>query len=236
MSVAAIVPAAGASRRFRGTTAKPFAPVAGRPLLAHTLGALQRSPAIRWIIIVVRADDRTRVRALLKRFGITKALSPCLGGASRAESVANGFSALPDGARWVLVHDAARPCVSDRLLAASIDAARRYGAVACGLPATATVKAVDDARRVRVTLERDHLWCVQTPQAFRRDWFAQALARAGGRWERFPDDAAMVEAAAFPVQMIPGDPLNLKVTTREDLLLVEAVLTARPPAAHRTAR
>lgn len=222
--VAAIVPAAGAGRRMGGGAAKLFLPLDREPLLAHTLRALQESPLIRWIVLVVRDEDRRQAGALLKRHRILKALAPCRGGASRAASVARGFAAVPRQARWVLVHDGARPCVSRQLIDRAVREATRAGAVACGLPAHLTVKAADEDGQVRLTLDREQLWFVQTPQVFRRDWFAEALARADHRLDGFPDDAALVEAAGFPVRMIPGDAMNLKVTTRDDLLLAEAIL------------
>ncbi|MBI4343194.1 MAG: 2-C-methyl-D-erythritol 4-phosphate cytidylyltransferase [Candidatus Omnitrophica bacterium] len=233
MSVAAIVPAAGASQRFgpprqagRGTRAdKLFATVHGQPLLAHTLRALQACPSVSWIVLVARPGRLAAARQLLRRYRIAKALPPVRGGALRAESVARGFAAVPAQARWVLVHDAARPCLTPALLARAIAAAKRHGAVACGLPAGLTVKAVDARRDVRLTLDRERLWFVQTPQVFRREWFGQALARVlGNGLAEFPDDASIVEAAGFSVRMIPGDQLNIKVTTREDLLLAETIL------------
>jgi len=225
--VAAIIPAAGAGRRVGGTSGKLWLPLRGLPLILHTLRVLQKSPAVRWIILVVRPDDRRRMQRLVRRHRITKALPLCLGGASRAESVARGFTAVPPEAGWVLVHDGARPCLTRRLVDETVRAARRHGAVACGLPASLTVKAVDEQSQVRVTLDRDHLWFVQTPQVFRREWFAEALTRADGTLECYPDDAAVVEAAGFPVRMMPGDPLNIKVTTKDDLLLAGAILAAR---------
>ena len=227
MSVAAIVPAAGTGTRFGGRVAKPFAQVREAPLLVQSLAVLQASSAIRWIVLAVRAGDEPAAANLLKRYKITKALPPCRGGACRAESVARAFAALPRAARWVLVHDGARPCVSRQLIEQAVQAGKRFGAVACGLPASLTVKAVDDRGEVRLTLDRDQLWFVQTPQVFRRDWFAQALAQADHGLERFPDDAAIVEGAGFPVRMIPGDPLNIKVTTQDDLLFAEAILARR---------
>ncbi len=237
-SVAAIVPAAGDGTRIGAPVSKLFLPLGGQPLLAHALRVLQAHPAIRWIVLVVREADRAAARALLARHRVTKALPPCLGGASRAESVAKGFAAVPPQAAWVLVHDGARPCVSRRLIDDALRAARRQGAVACGLPASLTVKAVDERRQVRLTLDRSSLWMAQTPQVFRRDWFAQALARAclspsgDGRQadhqlSHFPDDVAILEAAGFPVAMVSGDRLNLKVTTKDDLLLAEAILRSR---------
>ena len=227
MDVAAIVPAAGAGHRVGGPTSKLFVSLNGQPLLMYALSVLQESPAIRWIVLVVRDDERAQAEALIKRRKITKALAPCLGGTSRAESVAKGFAALPRAARWVLVHDGARPCVSRELIQRAVRAAKRLGAVACGLPAMLTVKAVDEHRQVRLTLDRDRLWFVQTPQVFRRDWFAKALEQADHDLKQFPDDAAIVESAGFHVSMIPGDPLNVKVTTQEDLLVAEAILNRR---------
>ena len=225
--VAAIVPAAGEGRRLAGPRSKLFLTLNGEPLLAHTLRALQGSPAIRWIIPVVRSHERPQVEALIDRYRLTKALGPRLGGASRAESVANGVAALPREATWVLVHDGARPCVSAALIQASVRAAKRQGAVTCGLPASVTVKAADERREVRLTLDRDQLWFVQTPQVFRRDWFVEALTRADHQRSGFPDDAALMESAGFHVWMVPGDPLNIKVTTPEDVILAEAILKSR---------
>jgi 2-C-methyl-D-erythritol 4-phosphate cytidylyltransferase len=232
--VGAIVPAAGASRRMGGAN-KLFLPVGGRPLLAHTLAALQADAEIGWIVPVIQPGDQDHVKALVNMHGITKALAPEPGGPSRTASVARGFAALPPEAEWILVHDGARPCVRASLIRETIREARRAGAAAAGVPAPMTIKVVDERRAVRLTLDRTHLWLVQTPQVFRRDWFAQAIERAGlaggtahagnGRAvDEYPDDAALVEAAGLPVTMVPGDPLNIKVTTPEDLVLVEAIL------------
>lgn len=224
--VAAIVPAAGQGRRFGGRTPKAFARLNGRPLIVHTLAALQRSPAVRWIVLVVDPAQRPLTQRLIERYGITKALlAP--GGSSRAESVARGAAMAPRQARWILVHDGARPCLTGQLIRRAVQAAHRYGAVACGLPASLTVKRASVSGDVRSTLDRDRLWLVQTPQVFRRDLFAKALERANHGVARFPDDASIVEAAGYRVRLILGDPLNIKVTTRDDLILAEAVLRSR---------
>ena len=238
--VAAIVPAAGVGSRVGGRRNKLFLPLAGEPLLSHALRALQASAAVQWIAMAIRPEDQAQVDTLLRRCRITKALPSVPGGASRAESVASAFGGLPAGAKWVLIHDGARPCLTPALVSRLVSAAKRHGAVACGLPASLTVKAADEDRWVRVTLDRERLWFVQTPQVFRRDWFSEALARAGLAkgcpWlnghaaralERFSDDAALVEAAGFAVRMVQGDPLNIKVTTKEDFLLAEAILQSR---------
>ena len=231
--VAAIVPAAGLSRRFGVSRSKPLVSLYGHPLLAHTLRALQDSQAVGWIIPVIREQDRKTIQRLVSRYHLSKVLQLCTGGASRAESVRRGAAALPTKAKWVLVHDGARPCVTPALIEQVVQEARRRGAAVCGLPAPVTVKAVDAHHQVRLTLDRDTLWFVQTPQVFRRDWFEQSLAAAHRCLSDFPDDAAIVEAAGFSVQVIAGDPGNLKVTTPEDLLLAEAILKSRNGHAHR---
>ena len=227
MSVAAIVPSAGASRRFGPGRNKLFAPLAGRPLLAHTLLALQQAGPVRWIIIPAQAGEHRRIQAILRRYCITKALPLVVGGASRAESVARAVAALPPAAQWVLIHDGARPCVTPRVIRSAVAASRRWGAVACGQPAWLTVKEASKDGRVRRTLDRNRLWFAQTPQIVRRDWLTRALARTGRQVGQFPDDVSILEAAGLPVHLVPGDPLNLKVTTREDLLLAEAILQKR---------
>ena len=232
MSLAAIVPAAGAGTRFGASAEKLFAPLGGMPLLASTLRALEHVPEIRWILPVVRAGDERRVAELAEGAGISKAMPPCVGGASRAESVARGLTTLPPAVAWVLIHDGARPCVTPELLREAIRAGKRHGAVACGVPASVTVKAVDEDDVVRLTLDRDTLRFIQTPQVIRRDWFAEALCCAGASLASFPDDISLVEAAGFPARVIPGDPLNMKVTTPEDLWLAQAVLARRERAAH----
>jgi 2-C-methyl-D-erythritol 4-phosphate cytidylyltransferase len=213
-------------------------PLADEPLLLHTLRVLQASPEIRWILVAARPEDRAGISAIIRRGRITKALPPVAGGASRGESVACAFGAVPARAAYVLVHDGARPCLTPALVSRAVREAARHGAAVCGLPAAVTVKEVDQERRVRVTLDRDRLWFVQTPQVFRRDWFAQALdrtgfGRAGGNGhaaaalQQFPDDASLLEAAGFAVRMVPGDAFNIKVTTPEDLVLAEAILKFR---------
>ena len=230
-----------------GTTGKLFVMLHGRPLLAHTLRVLQESRLIQRIVLVVRDGEQAQAAALIARHKITKALSPCLGGDSRAESVAKGFAALPRETEWVLVHDGARPCAGPALVESVVAEAKKHGAAAAGVPAWLTVKAVDAERRVRLTLDRGSLWFLQTPQAFRRDWWDAAVARvriiekATGNGavpkplEEFPDDAALLEWAGFPVRMVQGDAANIKVTTKDDLIMAEAILRNRAAAKPRTA-
>ena len=222
--VGAIVPAAGRGVRLQRRRSKAFVLVAGKPLVLHALRALQESPAIRWVVVVVQPSDRARLARLVRAHRLTKVCAIAPGASSRAGSVARGLAALPAEARWVVIHDGARPCVTRALIEQAVARAKRCGGVACGVPASVTVKAVDPDRGVRLTLDREQLWFVQTPQVFRRDWLEDALARVRGPLEQFSDDAALLEWAGFPVRMVPGDALNIKVTTPADLVLAEAIL------------
>lgn len=218
------MPAAGQGRRLGSRQRKAFVPLADEPLILHVLRALQATPAIGWIVVVAHPEDLLRMRRLVQRQRLRRVSAVVAGGPSRARSVVRGVAALPSAAKWLVIHDGARPCVTPSLMTSVIRHAKRSGAAACGLPASVTVKAVDESGAVRLTLDREALWFVQTPQAFRRDWFQEALKRAGEECEAMPDDVSFLEWAGFPVRMVPGDPLNIKVTTREDLLLAEFIL------------
>lgn len=225
--VGVVIPAAGKGERLGSRTSKAFVPLAGAPLVLHALRAFQASPAVGWMVAAVRAEDRARLQHLARAHRLTKLCDVVVGGASRSASVARGIAALPAQAKWVVVHDGARPCLSRRLIASVIAEARRHGAVACGLPAPVTIKAVDAQRYVRMTLDREGLSLIQTPQAFRRDWWCEAISRVDHQLDGMPDDVALLEWAGFPVRIVSGDPLNIKVTTKDDVLLAEGILKSR---------
>lgn len=225
--VGVVIPAAGRGARLGSRLAKAFVPLAGKPLILHTLDVVHATPSVGWIVIAVRPEDRARMQRLVHAHRLTKLCAIVEGGASRAESVVRGVAALPAQARWVVVHDAARPLMTRQLLERTLRHARRFGAVACGLPASVTVKAVDQDQAVRLTLDREGLWLVQTPQVIRRDWLSQALERVDGSLAQMPDDAAVLEWAGFPVRLVPGDPRNIKVTTPDDLVMAEALLKSK---------
>jgi 2-C-methyl-D-erythritol 4-phosphate cytidylyltransferase len=231
--VGAVIPAAGLGRRLGGSVRKALVPVAGQPLLLHSLRACDAAEAIGSIVIAAHADDVPVLQRMVQAERLSKVTAVVEGGVSRAASVAAAIAALPAEAAWVAVHDAARPCVTPALLTATIDAARQTGAAACGLPAPMTIKSVDVRGLVRMTLDREGLWLVQTPQVGRRDWFDEALRRvralriADDPLAGFPDDVSLLEWAGYPVRMVHGDAWNLKVTTAEDVLVAEVVLRTR---------
>jgi 2-C-methyl-D-erythritol 4-phosphate cytidylyltransferase len=199
---------------------KLFSPLGGRPLLARTLAAFQDCSAIDRVVLVLAAESLAQGLTLAEEEGFSKVRTVCPGGRRRQDSVREGLEVLGSCA-WVVIHDGARPLVTARLIEEGLAAAQETGAAVCALPAQDTVKRVDAQGRVVRTLDRRRLWLIQTPQVFRYDILRQAHKRS-----RRPatDDAALVERLGHRVQVYPGSPRNLKVTTPEDLALAEALL------------
>ena len=208
-----------------GGADKLFAPLAGRPLLAHSLDAFQRCPAVERVVLVLSERNRRQGEALVEGGAFSKVEAVCLGGGRRQDSVRAGLSALEGLAPhdWVVVHDGARPLVTPALIEAGLAAACETGAAACAVPVQDTVKEVDEGGLVRKTLDRERLWLVQTPQVFRYDMLRDAHRR--GR-AYATDDASLVEALGQRVRLYVGSRRNLKVTTPQDLALAEALLKA----------
>ncbi len=222
----AVVPAAGAGRRVGGRTAKQYLPVAGRALLAHTLDALEHTPRLAALVLVV-ADGDTHWRRCVpaRRDPLT-----ATGGATRMASVRAGLAALAGRAAdddWVLVHDAARPCLPrddlGRLLAA-VDAHPVGGLLA--RPVADTLKrGAGVPAEVVATVDRDNLWHALTPQVFRHALLRDALARAADAGLEVTDESAAVEHAGHRPLLVTGSAMNIKVTRPEDLALAERLLS-----------
>lgn len=227
MTAKAIVAAAGSGRRMGAGISKVFLPLAGRPLLLHTLETLAASPCLEGVVVVVRGEDVPLCRRLVQGAGLGKVEAVVAGGAERQDSVARGLLALGEGADVVAVHDGARPLCSPALVEATVAAARRTGAALAAVPVKDTIKVVDADGRVVSTPDRRGLFAAQTPQAFRLEVLREAFAAASARGWRATDEAALVEALGRPVAVVPGEEANLKVTTPMDLALAEEILRAR---------
>ena len=219
--VVAIVPAAGCGRRLGSKVPKPFVPLAGRPLIVHTLKAIEGCAAVDAIVIAAQRPFIKRCRDLAAAYGIRKLIDVVAGGKTRYESVKNGLASLRRPFEIVLIHDGARPLVDSKTIAASVRLARRYGACVAAVPESDTVKFAGPDLVVRKTLDRSRVFRAQTPQAFRYNVIAKAYApprRAA------TDDAALVEAAGGRVRILPGSYRNIKITTKEDLRIAEVLL------------
>ena len=217
----AILLAAGVSRRMDGVD-KVWADVRGRPLLALSLERLAAVDGIEEIVVVAPGARHIDIGELAFGLGVSPKLPlRCVdGGERRRDSVAAGLAALPD-ARWVLVHDSARPLAGSALASRALEAAREAGAAVPGLPVADTIKRVDGEGLVRETPDRASLRAIQTPQAFDADLLRRAHATIEGD---ATDDAALVEQLGAPVRVIEGEAQAFKVTTAEDLERLRALL------------
>lgn len=223
----AIIVAAGRSERMAGVE-KSLAPLAGAPMLLHSVRAFEKCERVHEIVVVTRADLQARVQALLERDGVTKLHGVVEGGETRDESARHGLSALSRDVEIVLVHDAARPLVTGALIERVVAAAASTGAALPGVAPVATIKRWESGVSAG-TVDRDSLREAQTPQGFRRDLLARAFAAAMKDGWHGTDEAACVERTGAPVALVEGDRRNLKVTVPDDLVLAEALLSGHAP-------
>jgi 2-C-methyl-D-erythritol 4-phosphate cytidylyltransferase len=222
----AIVPAAGSGSRFGGEKPKQYLDLLGRPLIYHTLAALTACPDIERVWVVLAPDDPWWPQYDWSGLGAKLETVRC-GGATRAESVANGLQAAAMVAAdddWILVHDAARPCLSaamlERLFTELAD--DPVGGI-LAVPVADTVKRADAEQRVAATEPRDALWQAQTPQMFRYGQLQKSLENEIS----VTDEAGAIEAAGLKPKLVRGDSTNLKVTWPADLALAAMILRAR---------
>jgi 2-C-methyl-D-erythritol 4-phosphate cytidylyltransferase len=227
--VGVIVPAAGPGRRLGGGGPKALAELAGRSLLAHAVEAMEANRCTAVVVVVAHPDALEATAKLLAEEGFAKVAGVVPGGPTRRASVAAGLRALPRGPRYVAVHDAARPLTGpgavDRLLQLLL-AAGAAGVVP-GVPVTDTIRRVGAAQRSTGIVDRDLLRAMQTPQLFVREALEAAHRLARRDQAEATDEAALVELAGHPVQVVPGDPENLSVVTPLDLAVAETLLARR---------
>jgi 2-C-methyl-D-erythritol 4-phosphate cytidylyltransferase len=221
---AAILVAAGKGSRMGPKTNKLFLEVAGRPVVAHTWRRFDDARCIAEIILVVRKGMRRAFEDLAAKFKFKKPFRIVVGGAERQDSVWNGLEALSATAEIVAIHDAARPCTSEELIEATIKRAAETGAAVAARPVTDTIKQSADGKFVQRTLDRSHLWSVQTPQTFRVEVIRRALAEARRCKLRFTDDTAACELIGQSVRLVSMLAPNPKVTVPGDLPFIESLL------------
>ena len=222
--VTVIFPAAGQGKRMQAGVNKVFLELAGKPILVHTLLKFSRCEAVDKLVVVVAPEEVLFIKRALRGVPGLKPYTVVAGGAERQFSVANGLKAMDPETDLVLVHDAARPLVSPVTIACVIDEARRSGAAIAAVREKNTVKVVDSNGIVKKTPERAQLWKVQTPQGFKREIIEEAYQKAMQDGTMGTDDASLVERLGVPVKVVTSDYRNIKITTPEDLLIVEAFL------------
>lgn len=221
---AAIVPAAGTGSRMGLAVPKQFHELAGLPILIHTLRRLELVEELGGIVVVAPAAHRAEVEELISRYRLTRIIGVVAGGRLRQDSVKAGLDSLPASTVIVLVHDGARPLVPVALIRACLREAAKTGAAMAAIPVKDTLKAVAEDGLISNTVDRQHLWQAQTPQAMRTDLLKKAFAAAAQDGFVGTDEAALLEHINAPVTVVPGSERNIKITRPEDLELAEALL------------
>jgi 2-C-methyl-D-erythritol 4-phosphate cytidylyltransferase len=203
---------------------KLFLEIAGKPVVVHTWKTFDSAKCIDEIILVVRDGLQSAFEELADSFCIQKKFRLIAGGKERQDSVWNGLEAVTNGTEIVAIQDAARPCTTERLIAATIEAARESGAAVAAQPITDTIKESADGKVVSRTLDRSKLWAVQTPQTFRLEIIRRALTEVRKRNLLVTDDTAACELIDQPVRLVTSAEPNPKVTKPEDLPYIEMLL------------
>ena len=236
-SYAVILPAAGRSRRFRDKHyKKPFVPLAGQAVWLHAAERLLAREDVKQFLVVVAQEDREEFD---RKFGANVVfldIEVCQGGARRVDSIHNALQKVRTDIDLVAIHDAARPCLAPEWIDRLFTAAARHHAAILAVPVASTLKRVgvgsphSTDRKIVETVDRSNLWAAQTPQVFRRELLLEAYAALPPGETAPTDDAQLVERLGKPVMVVEGSPLNLKITTREDLKLAEQILRILPKA------
>ena len=222
-AVCAVIVAAGSSRRMGGEN-KLLLEIDGVPVLARTLSAFQKCAAIRDIVLVCREQDIMPYTELAKAFSIDKLCTVTRGGETRTESVLAGITAAPENAVLVAVHDGARPLVSEAVIVTKPFQREELVKRVAHRYELYSIKRIKDGN-IAADVARDTLAAVQTPQVFRKDLLRRALTSAAERGYSFTDDCAAVESLGTIVKATHGSYQNIKITTPEDILVAEALLT-----------
>lgn len=221
--ITAIVPAAGAGRRFERSTGKTFVNLGGVPLLIHTLRRLQSIELITEIIPVLREDEIEKGIEMIDTHEVKKIKRVVPGGDERQDSVYNAIRLLEKG-DLILIHDGARPIFPIGLVERLVQAIRGVDGVVPAIPLKDTLKVVDDSDVVVSTANRERFRAIQTPQVFRFEIIRKAYEKAYVEGYRATDDAALVERIGGRVKVIAGSPFNIKITTPEDFEIVKFLI------------
>jgi len=224
--VSAIIVAAGKGIRMSDTERKQYVMLSGRPILAYTLTVFDACEEIDKIFLVIPEEDFDFCQqTILLPLGLKTKIKLVAGGTERQDSVYNGLLAIDKpGDSIVIIHDGVRPFIRVEHLTASVNGAKESGACILGIPASDTLKRVDNAGYIDETFNRDSMWLAQTPQSFQLDLIIKAHEQAIQDGYRGTDDALLVERMGKKVKIISGSRYNIKITTQEDLILAKAMI------------
>ncbi|GLC89992.1 2-C-methyl-D-erythritol 4-phosphate cytidylyltransferase [Lysinibacillus piscis] len=225
MQYEVVLPAAGSGKRMGAGQNKLFLYLLGKPILAHTLEVFERDDRCTGIWLAVKPEERAFIERMLVEYGITKVKGLPDGGAERQHSVHSCLKAM-EQVSIVLVHDAARPFITHDIIAHLVESAHDYGAAIAGVRAKDTMKKVSNGI-IEETVDRESLWMVQTPQAFRFELIVEAEDVAEKVGFLGTDEAMLMERLGHEVRIVESSYENVKITTQEDLVFGEAILHKR---------
>ncbi len=224
LRVGVVIPAGGTGKRMGAKVPKQFLLLGGRSVLQRTLARFESISDVNEIVLVVPKNYWERARSLVKRVGFRKVRHVVVGGRQRQDSVWNGLNAFELKPDIVLVHDAVRPMVTDKVVKRVIRKAVECQAAAVGIRLKDTVKVERRKGFFTHTLNRSKLWAVQTPQGFQFDLLMRAHRVARRKGLKSTDEASLVERLRMPVAIVEGDEKNIKITTKQDLEMARLLL------------
>lgn len=226
MSNTAVILAAGLGKRMQAGHNKQFIEICGQSVLTHTLTVFAQIPEIAKIVLVVRAGEEDTCQNMIPEIAENKTVL-AIGGKERQDSVHNGIRAITWECEYILIHDGARPLVTEEVIRRTLLAAQNSGAAICAVPVKDTIKQADSDGNVLATIPRESLWAVQTPQVFRADLIRRAYENAYVHNHYGTDDASLVEYLGEKIKIVTGDYENIKITTPEDIPTAEQILQKR---------
>ncbi len=226
-SFAVILPAAGKSSRFKDPHyKKAFAPLDNRAVWMHSAEKFVNRDDVQQVMVIIAAEDREWFNMKFSANAAVLGIDVVEGGAERADSVANALSRVKSDVDFVAIHDAARPCIANQWIDKVFQAAEKTDAAILAIPVRGTLKQVAEGNSIAKTVDRRGLWEAQTPQVFRRQLLLDAYAQRGDG--AATDDAQLVEQLGHKVTIVEGSPVNMKITTKEDLRLAAGALKVMP--------
>jgi 2-C-methyl-D-erythritol 4-phosphate cytidylyltransferase len=229
--IAVIVPGAGKGERFGSTEKKTLAKLDGRPVFMRSIELFINRDDVCQTILVVSGDDLKEVKQKYAANLGFMGVQLVEGGEVRRDSVAAALAVVKEEAELIAIHDAVRPCTTPQMVDDVFAEATKTGAAILACPLYGTIKRVADSRVIEETVQRTNLYEAQTPQVFRRSVITEAYAAAPSEADvDITDDAQLVELTGHPVSVVLCDPTNLKITTKRDLSLANAIMKARPAA------
>ena len=224
--IAVLIPAAGQGNRMESSVKKPYLKLNDKPVLSHTIDRFERNSVVDEIFVIVDAADfKTCETDVLAPYRYKKVRELISGGDTRQKSVFNGLCTLADDIGYVIIHDGVRPFINDETITKCLEATAEWGAAVSAVPVKETIKVANEDLFITDTPDRQRLWRVQTPQVFRTSLILEAHKKAIKDESNAPDDATLVERLGSPVKLVIGSYQNVKLTTPEDMLTAETIIS-----------